>query len=812
LTFGRYEIDGLYIKLDKKLILEAENIIIPKSKAKPSFKNVDRTFDNIKYLFTFFDSIELKRVHFNDNVLTVVFVDNILYITSNEYEIAGNIERVGQKLVADVSLLYIKKEDIRIDGKLAYDLKKNRLKTQGRFDAYNIKGSFKAEQEDGHIRFALKSEPFTDLRTIIGKFPLHPVVRSWIVDKIQAERYRLHTLEGRVNIDKNGLSLDVGSLYGKAFLENAKIYYKEGLSPVLTEKLTLSYRKGGLYFDLKEPVYENRDLNGSSVKITGFTGKEPIVLQVDLHIKSPMDRTVQKIFRAYGLQIPVTQERGVARADVNISVPLSDQSRKTSVLVNVELEEGDVYIGNVRLPVTKGNVQYEKGMIVLRDIMLKEQWYEGKVNGKVDVKAKKSKLQFEVKSIEIGKGKEKFFVLKKKMLPVTIDYTKELAVSVPLLGLKVYKTAEQVAIELSDLKKIKPYLQHTGISVEGGDLKLFTKTLQEFSFKGVLKQNDCFFYDNDNACYVLIPYSGTFTSKGLKVYAFDKRLFYDAAKSRVKLTKLNIDLKKFLAAKKRAEKNKMKGIVILGKQSNIRYENHTLVTDSYDIEVKPNGDIKAIGSLDGDIVKFSKTGKIFSMQALRVKDKMLHPLIDFDGLKEGRYSLKKYGDPDKEMKGKIIVEGGVLSDFKAYNNILAFINAIPALAALKSPGFSQKGFKIKEGVVDYRMFKEKIVFDSIYIQGASATFVGKGEIDLKKKSIQMDLAIQTAREFGKLVGNLPLLGYILMGKDKSMTVGLKISGPLKNPKVETSAAEEILALPLQLIKRTIESPAHLMNK
>jgi hypothetical protein len=406
LTFGRYEIDGLYIKLDKKLILEAENIIIPKSKAKPSFKNVDRTFDNIKYLFTFFDSIELKRVHFNDNVLTVVFVDNILYITSNEYEIAGNIERVGQKLVADVSLLYIKKGDIRIDGKLAYDLKKNRLKTQGRFDAYNIKGSFKAEQEDGHIRFALKSEPFTDLRTIIGKFPLHPVVRSWIVDKIQAERYRLHTLEGRVNIDKNGLSLDVGSLYGKAFLENAKIYYKEGLSPVLTEKLTLSYRKGGLYFDLKEPVYENRDLNGSSVKITGFTGKEPIVLQVDLHIKSPMDRTVQKIFRAYGLQIPVTQERGVARADVNISVPLSDQSRKTSVLVNVELEEGDVYIGNVRLPVTKGNVQYEKGMIVLRDIMLKEQWYEGKVNGKVDVKAKKSKLQFEVKSIEIGKGKE----------------------------------------------------------------------------------------------------------------------------------------------------------------------------------------------------------------------------------------------------------------------------------------------------------------------------------------------------------------------------------------------------------------------
>ena len=216
--------------------------------------------------------------------------------------------------------------------------------------------------------------------------------------------------------------------------------------------------------------------------------------------------------------------------------------------------------------------------------------------------------------------------------------------------------------------------------------------------------------------------------------------------------------------------------------------------------------------MNGDIVQFSKKGKVFTLKALRIRDKMLHPLIGFSGLKHGRYSLKMSGNPDKVMKGQIIVEGGEMKDFKAYNNTLALINTLPALATLNNPGFSEKGFKIEEGVVEYHVKGEKVIFDSVYLKGLSATIVGKGNVNLKKKTIDMKLAIQTAREFGKVIGNLPLLGYILMGKDKSMTVGLQITGSLNKPKVKTSAAQDILSLPLEIIKRTLESPAHIINK
>jgi hypothetical protein len=165
------------------------------------------------------------------------------------------------------------------------------------------------------------------------------------------------------------------------------------------------------------------------------------------------------------------------------------------------------------------------------------------------------------------------------------------------------------------------------------------------------------------------------------------------------------------------------------------------------------------------------------------------------------------------MNGKIIVEGGVMKDFKAYNNTLAFINTIPALASLQNPGYSTNGFTIEKGVAEYRMIKQdKIVFDSIYIKGTSATIAGTGEIDLTKKTINLNLVIQTARELGKVVGNLPLVGYILMGEDRSMTIGLQITGTLDNPQVNTSAGKELLTLPLQILKRALESPAHIINK
>ena len=815
LILGKYEIDGLYIKLDKKLTLKANNIVIPKTRSKTSFQNIDRTFDYVKDVLRYFHYIELERLDFKNNDYKIIFADNILYITSDDYEIAGNIERVGQKLIADISMLYIKKENINIVGKLTYFLKKDRLETDGAFDAYNIKGNFAAFKEDNYVSFAVKSDTFTDLRTLINKTGLHPTIKTWIVDKVQARKYKLHSLVGKGNVANNEFKIDFDSLRGEALIEDTKIYYKEELAPVLAKNFILSYKDGGLYFDLKDPKYKNRDLNGSKVSIVNLIDPKSVTLVLDLHIKSVVDDVVQEILKAYDLKIPVTQKGSLTNVDVKLDIPLINKTKKTSVFVNVDLGKGDVYIDKVKLPVLKGKVQYKKGLITLKNVDLKDSWYMGRANGKINLKTKKADLKFNAKWVNIGEGKEKFFNLKNKILPVTLDYKKNIVAELSTLKLKIVNSPENMLIQIRDIAKIKPYIKNLGLDISGGNLDITTKDFETYAFKGKLHRDSCFFYEKDNVCLTRVQCSGVITKKGIDFYAFNKRLHFNEDKSRVILNNLNIDLKEFLSSEMKNKNKKSKSkkrYKIVGKKSKLRYDKFTLLTDSYNIDITPNGNIKAVGRLDGNVVKLTKNGKKISIEALRMTDKMLHPLINFNGLKRGRYTFKSSGDPEKMTKGEIIIEGGVMSGFKAYNNTLAFINTIPALATLSSPGFSNKGFKIEEGVAEYRKIGDRIIFDSIYIRGESATIVGKGSLNLKKRTINMSMAIQTARELGKVVGSIPLLGYILMGEDKSMTVGLKITGSLDKPKVKTSATKEILSLPFDIIKRTLQSPAHILNK
>ena len=848
LVLGQYKVEGLYLKLGKKLTLIADNVVIPKSKAKPSFKNVDKTFDTIKYLFTFFDYIDLKNVTFENNHLNVIFTDDILYITSDDYEIAGNIHRAGQTLTANVSLLYLKKQDITIKGNLSYDLIDSRLSTEGDFDAYNIQGSFIADKRGDEIGFKLSSTEFTDLKTVIETFHLQEGVKAWIVDRVQAKKYQLNTLEGKGYITKNGFKMDFDALQGEMLFDGVKIYYQKTLDPVLAKNLKLTYKHKALYFELGDPVYKKRTLKGSKVAITGL-GEDKTLLKLDLHMLTPIDNELQKILKSYDVNIPVKYKGAPVDVDFKMDIPLGKyaKKKKNSVRVMVDLKQGDIWYKKVKLPLQKGKVTfnnqekesikvsvtlkkgevkigktqlpvlggkgyYAKGIVTLNNVHIKESWYEGTLKGKINLKKKKADLMLNAKQISIG-DKKKFIVLKNKMLPLTLDYSKNLQIHVPSLALKITNNIKNVRINITKIEKIKPYLRNIALKIEGGNLNI-VKQGENYTFTGELRRKSCFLYEKNARCYTKVPVSGKVTKGDLVFYAFGKRLYYNATKSRIKLKNLNIDLKKFLDARKQTGKKSTKHskLVILGKNSKIRYKKYTLVTDSYDIEISPKDNIKASGSLGGDIVQFSKKGKIFSLKALRIKDKMLHPLIGFKGLKKGRYTLKKSGNPDGVMKGQIIVEGGIMSDFKAYNNTLALLNAIPALATLSNPGFSEKGFKIDQGVVEYRMIGDRIIFDSVFIKGRSATIVGKGELNLKKKTINMKLAIQTARELGKFVGNLPLLGYILMGKDKSMTVGLKITGTLNKPKVVTSAAQDILSLPLQIIKRTLESPAHIINK
>lgn len=816
LHFSGYEVDGLYIKLDKKLTLKAQHILIPKPKKKASFDKVDETLDRIKYLLTFFDYAELEKVDFKNKHYKVIFADNVLYMTNDDYEIAGNVWRRGSVLVADISLFYIKKEAINIVGKLNYDLHTDKLIVEGKYNAYNIKGKFKAIKKEHTVRFILNSDEFSDLKTFIDRLPMSEKLNTWITQKITAKSYRLYSLTGKGSVHGTDFTLDPSSLKGNALLEDALIHFKEGLSPVKAEKIMLSYDKNSLFFDLTNPVYRQRKID-ATVSITDLGKAKDTRLNLNMHFNTKIDDTVQTILKAYDLNIPVLHEKNRSKIEVKLSIPLGKMPhRHVDVDVKVHLGKGDLYLGGLKLPVLSGDLVFHKNILTLKNIKLKSQWYEGTVNGKVNTKRKKGKLVLQAKKIEFKKKNQILFLLENKKIPFSIDYVKDVLVSIPSFAFKVRQSDRELKIKTADISKIKPYLKNLEIDIDGGTMEIQSKDLKTFAFKGLLTRYDCFIYE-DKACLTRVPCSGTVSESGIDFYAFDKRLHYNTAKSLATLKNLNIDLEKFLESNLRLKKvkNKKKSsekMVIRGKKSNIRYDKYTLVTDAYTVRIYPGSNtITAAGNLGSDKVTFKKTGEKLTIEALRIHDRMLHPLINFNGLQKGRYTIRLSGIPGKKMKGEILLKGGVLGDFKAYSKTRNFIKNNKTLSQIQDPGLSEKGFKIQEGKILYRIVRDKVIFDTVYVKGDTATIVGKGTLDIKTKKLNIKLAVQTVRKLGKIIGSLPVLGYILMGKDNSVTIGLTIKGTLDNPRVDYSAAKEILSLPFDLIKRTLQSPAHIIN-
>ncbi len=790
-------------------MVRGEKIVLPKQSTSPSFDTFDETFDDIKHLFTFFEYIELENIHFENDTLKLIFADDVLYVTSNEYEIAGNIHRKGKLFEAEIPLLYVKKEDMRISGRLEYDFQTDSLTTEGDFDGFSIKGRFSAKKKNDTVNFRLESDTFTDLHPLVAKIGLRDTVKVWVLDRVKAQNCKLLELSGSAKIENKRFILQEQSLKAKALFNDCKIHFKERIQPAIAESFTVSYGNNTLLFDFEKPTYDSRNLEGSTASIFNVNDKNA-TLKLDLAFDTAFDAGLQTLIKAYRLQIPIVQKGGTMDAHFIANLGLNDG--KEAFLVDVNLTKGEVEIHGITLPLQKGTLHYEKGTIRLEDMTLKDEAYEANIEGTVYLAKQKADLTVKAKRIDIEAKGEKFFSLHDENFPVLLEYKQDISLSFPSFKTTIVQTQDQTQIDVSDMSALKPYLSSSSPFSEGGSITLKTKNFKTFSFEGVIKRSECILYENEDTCEASIPFLATLTPSDFDFDALGGRIHYSESQARLKLQDINIDLEKLLTQESKKRTKEGQQLSISGKNSHLRYGNHALLTDSYSIELKKNADIAFLGSAEGDGIRFSKKNQMIAWQALRIKDKVLHKLLNFKGLQGGRYTFSGEGELDKTIKGEIIVEGGAMKDFKAYNNTLALINTLPELALLNDPGFSQKGFVIDEGVAQYRIIdKKQIIFDSIYVKGAAATIEGSGEIDLEKRTLSIDLAIHVARNLGKLIGSLPLVGYIVMGENKSATIGLKITGDLDKPIVNTSAVKEIFTLPLDIIKRTLETPARLIQ-
>ncbi|WP_200762260.1 AsmA-like C-terminal domain-containing protein [Nitrosophilus alvini] len=801
----------MYLKLDKKLIVNIKELNIKKEKHAKREKDIEKFIDSFHYLPLIFQKIEIERVNFLNYHVTFLYKDDVFYIDTDKYRFAAKLNIVDHTLFADIPQLEIKGFDLFFEGLLKLDLKTENAKFKGKYFIYGIEGKILAKKRGNKIFTKIDSGYFKneDLKKVVEKFDLEEIIKSWIYKNIVAKKYRLKYLSAIIDLKLKYLVVP-DSIEGIAYGYNTKIFFNEKTPPVICKKVTATYQKSTLSFDIEKPRYLNKNLDGSRVKINDIIYRNA---NIDIIIKteSPLDDEILSLLKTYDVDLPLYQKKGKIKAVLKIHILFREPKpeikgvfvTRNSVL---SIKGIDFYMEDATVKLDGTKVTVEPSKIALDDIL------KSSIKGAIDTDNKKAEFHLGIDEIKISSLKRDILYAKNIKENLLIDFKDQNTTTLLFknMGIKMVMKPEKKYIYIKELKKLEQYSDFLkNIKIDRGHLNIITQNFKSFDIDGfVVKKNEILTF---KGAYVSDFYfKGKILEKSATVDINEKiKIFYKDILD-ISLKDYDIHIKSDMFDQNdTGSDSALKNIRLNGKNSNIIIDNHLLLCENY-ILVKKGSLIDFLSTYKSGKVILTGTTKNFKITGSNLKEELVSRFIDFYGINGGLYNLQANGNT-KNLTGKITFYNAVLKDFALLNNILAFLNTVPALITFSDPGYSQHGFKVKKGVMNFRLVNKVLYIDSLKFEGSSTNIEGSGILDLNRNTIDMRLKLKTFKRISTVVSKIPLAGYILLGEDGSISTVLKIRGDLMKPKIESKLPEETIKAPLNIIKRTLELPFKLFK-
>jgi hypothetical protein len=364
--------------------------------------------------------------------------------------------------------------------------------------------------------------------------------------------------------------------------------------------------------------------------------------------------------------------------------------------------------------------------------------------------------------------------------------------------------------DISLLSKKSPILRHYHIN--NGYLNLYyTGEASRYQFNGEIDYLYPLMLINDNPISHY-RFSGSHQNNLTTIRVNDRLTINHTPENiyiRAKNTGLNIPiLFKFLSAHKEENPHLEKTepsppITIHATNSYLHLmKGRKIITDTLDATLVDDNFDASLHHMNGS-ANLKIRHDLFSIDGKGFNDKFMEHLFALSDFNGGTFSFQAKGQSDS-FDGLMRVENTLLKDYKVLNNVLAFINTVPSLATFSLPNYNSKGLPLEEGYAHFVFKKGVVSVDNFTLNSPEMKIMGSGHADLNTQKIEGSLTLKT--DLGSSLGKIPMVGYILLGDDGSLSTTLTLSGKLDNPKVDTSIAKEIVTAPFNILKRTLVYP------
>ncbi|MDR0666409.1 MAG: AsmA-like C-terminal domain-containing protein [Campylobacteraceae bacterium] len=803
---------GLYIKLDKKLFLKAETIKINSNVTKSSSSSsLDEALDVIPYIHTFFSTIIINNIEYDNEKVQLTYKDENFYLNSSLLTLQTKIELTSRrKLILDVEEAHLKDIDITLKGILNADLRRKEYAFDGTYRLFDITGSAKLEIKNMILSYHINSNDFSSPKIVINNLlkyvKLDDTALNWIYGYTKAENYKLLYFAGKIDLAKRDFYPKSINALVKA--DNVNVTFNPQVPNANVEEVRVKIENNQILFLLTNPTYQDVNLTKADITIYNLAD-ESRGIKIDLASNTHYNNAVNQIIKAYtGADIPIRQKSGKTQANVSIDVKFADS--QVNVTADISLENADLQTSGVLMHAPDANIFLNNSIIKFQDARVQYgELFDISINGTLDANAKEMTAVSFIHSLSAEAKNRSIVSISNISTPFTLNILDN--------GINLYFDELQSNLTFSDtnvfsfnaLEKLYPY---SDIAKEYG-IKTGRIILRSKDFKRLAG------YANIRGLNLPLSYNGapmrrfagTFeiTEDSFEAKTNNQRFgvsFKDEVNLTINSLDINIDTNGsgvFLASTP---------ISITAQNSSLIFNpsNSVLLADSYNISLKDNN-LSLHLLYNNTPLDFVKDENSFYIVTKNMKSEFLNPLANKEFFRKGSFDFYAKGENEDEFFGVLSLNETRLRDFKILNNLIAFFNTIPSLATLSDPMYSTSGFPVKNGTVEFIKSGDYLYVQTLFLEGYSSDIKGSGYIDLKTNGVYLDLRVFIIKSLSGIIDKIPLVNYIILGDEGTIEVRLSVRGTLDEPKIETNIINDALMSPFNMIKRVFELPSYLLQ-
>lgn len=927
LSFGNVLISQFYIKIDKKLIVDIENIEITskKSQVTNSYDDLKKNIELLPTVLKLFQKIDVRRLKIDGNEFTIALNEETLYLDNKFINISSNLDFRSKEVVFDIYSLYLKDVDLMLNGKARVDYFEEKLDLFGKYYYKDLAGDITLDMTKKIANFYLNSKEFESLKFLKKFFRLSSIAESWMYDNVEG-KLQLKEFYGSFDLEKN--KIVEKSLYGKAIIKDAKIQFNKSAKKITTKEVDVEFNDDKLTINLIEPIYEKIKIDGSNVQINNLTSEKKGEVLVNIKAsKARLDNRILNILKAYNINLPLVQKTGFIDASVNLKIPYLS-SKKMDTKGKFILGKSNILLNSFEFNTTKATVFLDnnKVKIVNADIKHKNM-LAANLNFVIDINNSTAIGDALIKSFLIEDGDTKIVNVTNAKTPLSFSYKDDVNIKLDALNTNI-KIADYIYVDIAKLSSIYKYSNLLkDIGIKNGNTSLKIKDENDITFSSFVSNLD-FPLERNSKKIDSLKIEGFIKKDYLKVNSTDERIKVEMknkdifislkdtdivvdtkSSSDKKLPVLNISAKNaklklddkiynLISAKaklspalisftanvkdldiplqekgkavntlniKGSYSNDITSIETLDKRIKLKFTgNNKLDIDinDYDVLVKTDNEEESeiqdlnIEAKNSSIIINDRFKFLADKFSLRLRDHSKYFHLNY---KETDFTFKESKDKKidvfandindtfintifnkkiltgnnmlflasgtaESLTGKMILKNVKIEDLAVLNNLLLFINtspglinpllAIPSVVGMATNGgFNLTGYRVIDGRLEFDYNKNKKLLDikKLVTVGNGIDFDGTGKIDLDKGTIDSKINLIFLKDYSKVVGAIPIVNYVLLGKNNRVETEVNVFGPLNNPKISTNLTKDAFSVPLNIAKRVLTSPVEFVN-